>query len=410
VNNAESRRGRQSTAPLAFFFLVLPYGISSGFVSITLPFILIRAGFSVAMAASIGAVGVSANLWRFLWGPVADLTLTARRWYLLGLATAAGTLLLLGFIPFEQNAVRLLIAVVFISQVAGTLIVLPVGGLMAHTVADEAKGRAAGWYQAGNLGGTGLGGGAGVWLAAHFSKEAAGSALAIAMLASAATIYFVSDVRIVSKETIGERMRILGRDILDMVRLAIPLFTIVLVLSPIGAGAMNGLWSAVAPDWNAEPDRVALVAGILNGVISAVGCVAGGWIADRLGRWWAYFGSGAALAVVAIVMAIIPRTPQAYAFGVLVYALFTGVAYAAFSAVVLFAIGRGAASTKYATLSSLGNVPVAYMTALNGWVHDRFGTAWMLAAEAFSGIICIMIALAVLHRIKMAQTSSPTSA
>jgi MFS family permease len=230
------------------------------------------------------------------------------------------------------------------------------------------------------------------------------------MLASAATIYFVSDVRIVSKETIGERMRILGRDILDMVRLAIPLFTIVLVLSPIGAGAMNNLWSAVAPDWNAEPDRVALVAGILNGVISAVGCVAGGWIADRLGRWWAYFGSGAALAVVAIVMAIIPRTPQTYAFGVLVYALFTGVAYAAFSAVVLFAIGRGAASTKYATLSSLGNVPVVYMTALNGWVHDRFGTAWMLAAEAFSGIICIMIALAVLHRIKIAQTSSPTSA
>jgi predicted 3-demethylubiquinone-9 3-methyltransferase (glyoxalase superfamily) len=50
------------------------------------------------------------------------------------------------------------------------------------------------------------------------------------------------------------------------------------------------------------------------------------------------------------------------------------------------------------------------MTALNGWVHDRFGTAWMLAAEAFSGIICIMIALAVLHRIKIAQTSSPTSA
>jgi hypothetical protein len=64
---------------------VLPYGISSGFVSITLPFVLVRAGFSVALAASIVAIGVSSNLWRFLWGPVADLTLTARRWYLLGL-------------------------------------------------------------------------------------------------------------------------------------------------------------------------------------------------------------------------------------------------------------------------------------------------------------------------------------
>ncbi len=35
----------------------------------------------------------------------------------------------------------------------------------------------------------------------------------------------------------------------------------------------------------------------------------------------------------------------------------------------LFAIGRGAASTKYAALSSLGNVPVVYMTALDGWVQ-----------------------------------------
>jgi hypothetical protein len=77
-------RDRESTRPFVFFFLVLPYGISSGFVSITLPFVLTRVGFSVALAASIVAIGVSANLWRFLWGPVADLTLTARRWYLLG--------------------------------------------------------------------------------------------------------------------------------------------------------------------------------------------------------------------------------------------------------------------------------------------------------------------------------------
>jgi hypothetical protein len=59
---------RESTRPITFFFLVLPYGISSGFVSITLPFVLVRAGFSVALAASIVAIGVSSNLWRFLWG------------------------------------------------------------------------------------------------------------------------------------------------------------------------------------------------------------------------------------------------------------------------------------------------------------------------------------------------------
>src|SRR5438445_8160569 len=49
-------RDRDSTRPFVFFFLVLPYGISSGFVSITLPFVLTRVGFSVPLAASIVAM------------------------------------------------------------------------------------------------------------------------------------------------------------------------------------------------------------------------------------------------------------------------------------------------------------------------------------------------------------------
>src|SRR5947208_5169447 len=332
-------RDRESTHPFVFFFLVLPYGISSGFVSITLPFILTRVRFSVALAASIVAIGVASNLWRVVGGPVADLTLAGRRWYLLGVGTSAATLLVVALLPLHQHAVAVLMTIVFISQVAGTLIVLPVGGLMAHTVAESAKGRAAGWYQAGNLGGNGIGGGVGVWLASHFSKEIAGGGLALAMLASAAAIYFASDVRIVSTETIGERMRILWRDILSMVRAAVPLFTIVLVCSPIGAGAMNNLWSAVAPDWSATADQVALVSGVLNGVVSAVGCVIGGWVADRLGRWWSYFGSGILMALVAIIVAVTARTPNAFTVGVLTYALSCGMAYAAFSAIVLLAIG-----------------------------------------------------------------------
>ncbi|PYM10503.1 MAG: hypothetical protein DMF15_01855 [Verrucomicrobia bacterium] len=117
-----------------------------------------------------------------------------------------------------------------------------------------------------------------------------------------------------------------------------------------------------------------------------IASVAGGHISDRN-----------SYALVAIIMAVAPRTPNAFTVGVLAYALTGGMAYAAFSAIVLLAIGRGAASTKYATLSSLGNLPVVYMTASDGWVHDRFGTAWMLHSEALIAIICIVLALAVLR-------------
>lgn len=382
-----------STAPFAFFFLVLPAGMSSGFVTIALPFILTRAGFSVATAGYVVALGISANFFRFLWGPVADFTLTPRRWYLAGLLITAGTILLLGWIPLNPQRTEFLKTVVFISVVAATLTVLPLGGLMAYTVGDDQKGRASGWFQAGNLSGNGIGGSIGIWLAAHYSKGIAVGAISAAIVACILALPFVSDVRPISEETLRQRIRFLGKDILAMFLSATPLFIVLLVCSPIGAGAMAHQWGAVWPDWHTTPDTVALVIGLFAALIGTVGCITGGLVADRIGVWSTYFGSGIGMALVALIMALAPRAPGAFAAGVLAYSFMLGWAYAAFSALVLFAIGRGAASTKYALLSSLGNLPVAYMIALDGWVHDQHGASSMLYFDALSGIVFIVIAI-----------------
>ncbi len=392
-------RDTRSTSPVTICLLVLPYGISGGFATVTLPFALTRAGFSVGAAASIVAFALSSNIWRFAWGPVADLTLTLRRWYLIGVVACAVSLLVLGWVPLDPHRAGVLTMTAFASQVAATLVVLPVGGLMAHTVGDGQKGRAAGWYQAGNLGGGGLGGGAGVWLVSHFSMRAAVSVLGGAIIACAAALYFVPDVHVATGR-LGQKLRELGTDFRSMARSPIVLLTIALLVSPIGIGAANNLWSAVAPDWRAGPNTVALATGVFNGVASAIGCVAGGSVADRVGRWWAFFGSGVILALVAVAMAVGPRTPSAYATGVLAYAASLGLANAAFSALALQVIGRGAASAKYAILSSVANVPVAYMTAFDGWMHDRSGAAGMLHMEALLAVGCIAAGLVVLRAIQ----------
>jgi hypothetical protein len=49
--------------------------------------------------------------------------------------------------------------VVFASTFASTLSGLAVDSLMAHSAADDQKGRAAGWFQTGNLGAVRLGAG-----------------------------------------------------------------------------------------------------------------------------------------------------------------------------------------------------------------------------------------------------------
>jgi len=64
--------------------------------------------------------------------------------------------------------------------------------------------------------------------------------------------------------------------------------------------------------------------------------------------------------------------------------------------VILFAIGKKDASTKYALLSSIGNLPVSYMTAVDGWAHDKGGSKYMLMIEAVLGILFVMICIVVL--------------
>jgi predicted 3-demethylubiquinone-9 3-methyltransferase (glyoxalase superfamily) len=43
------------------------------------------------------------------------------------------------------------------------------------------------------------------------------------------------------------------------------------------------------------------------------------------------------------------------------------------------------------------------MTALDGWVHDRFGTGWMLQTDTLSAIVFVVVGLFVLQKINAAR-------
>jgi MFS family permease len=397
-----------SSPPLVYFFLVLPWGISTGFLAVTLPFVLSKLGWSVTAIAALVAIGSSSNLWRFAWSPVVDLTLSTRAWYLLGLVSAATAIATFGALPPREG--WLFTGLVFLSQVAGTLIVLPVAGMIAHTVQDTAKGRASGWYQAGNLGGVGIGGGIGVWLATHSTYALAYIVLALTMLACGIALRWVPNVRAVRGESVVVRLRELGRDFKMLIRSRGTLLVVVLVASPIGVGGASQLWSAIASDWQASPNTVALVTGTLAGVVSVVGSVIGGWLCDRAGRFRVFFGSGMLLVAAAVVIAAVPHTRNAYCVGVLVYALLMGASYGAFTAIVLFAVGKGAASGKYAIVASLGNLPVVYMTALNGWAYDYWNASGMLYFEATITTLAIALGLVGLHLLLRTVSGDPMRA
>lgn len=391
------------TKPFYIFFLMLPSGISNGFVTVVLPFLLTQNGFPVAVTAGIVAIGLSANLWRFLWGPVVDMSLNMKQWFWIGLLTSIVSLLVLCFTPFTTEGTVLLSIVVFISQVAATLIMLPVNGCMAKSIEESKKGEASGWYQAGSLAGVGFGGGLGLWLATQYSVGIAGIVLCAASLLFALVIFWVQNIPHHKGETILHELKGMGKDVLEMLKVPVTLFVIILILTPIGSGAASNLWSAIASDWQTDTDTVILVTGLLSGGISTLGCVAGGFIADKWGVWVAYLGSGAACAAIALLMAFMPMVPEVYIAGVLTYAFTVGMAYAAFAAIVLFAIGKKHVATKFSLMASLGNLPVVYMTTFDGWIHDLYNSKWMLTGEAVMGGFFVLLFIVALKHLQRKQ-------
>jgi MFS transporter, PAT family, beta-lactamase induction signal transducer AmpG len=371
-----------------------------GFATVTFPYLLTHSGFTVAQTAGIVAFGVSASLWRFAAGPVTDLTLSLRKWFSIAVIVSVVSILLLCITPITKKGAVLLTIIYFISQIAANLVLLPVGGFMANRIEPGRKGRAAGWYQAGNLGGVGLGGGAGLWLATHYSIVSAGVVLCAISLASGFIVLLIKDVYHEKDKQLTSELINMGKGLLSMIRIPVVLFVIIMLCMPIGTGAAANLWSAIAADWKTDADTVSLITGIMSGLVSALGCVAGGIIADRWGNWIAYLGAGLFCAVVTVTMAVSPMLPYVYIGGVLAYAFGLGLINAAFSSVILYAIGKKNASTKYALLSSLGNLPVVYMTTFDGWAHDKFTSKYMLVAESVVGLGFIMICVFILQRMK----------
>ena len=123
--------------------------------------------------------------------------------------------------------------------------------------------------------------------------------------------------------------------------------------------------------------------------MSAVGCLTAGKFCDLTDHKFGYILSAALMALCAIFMAAAPRTPAMFIFFALLYALINGFAYAAFGAVMLEAMGKGAAATKGPILHGLTNVPVVLMTWVDGWARDLWGSGTMLVVEGVIGFVGI---------------------
>ncbi len=354
---------------------------------------------------------------KWLWAPIVDVTLTPKRWYAIATALSALGLGALSAIPIAPATLPAILAIVAAAGVARSIVGMSVEALMAAVTPRSEIGRVSGWFQAGNLGGMGFGGGVGLLLMKCFLKRGtpwmAGAVMALALVACSVALVPLPGMKARAGGA-GPLAAVRGvtRDLREMMRTRAGGLTALLCFLPVGTGAAQFVLTQakVAARWGAGAPHVEMTQGLVAGVVTTAGCFGGGWICQRVPPRTAYVGIGLALALVACGMAITPATVTAYVTWSLAYAFLCGLGYAAFTAVVLDAMSPGSAATKYNLFASLANFPTWWLGLVLARVADTHGVRAMLITEAAFGCagVAVFVAATQIFKVpKPAPASQP---
>ena len=378
--------------PWVWAVLYFPLGLAIGFPSVALGYLGSRAGLPVSDIAAIVGMTFVGGGWKFLWAPIADYTLSRKRWYLIAITMVSLGLAAMTIIPPSSATAPLLSVLTLATTVAATFIAFATEGLMAHNTPLAHRGRAAGWFQSGNQFGQTAGGGIALLLIQHVpSPWMAGVALAALMLLCSAALTGLEEPPKLADGSVLGRVRDAGRELLSVVRARAGRIALILAILPIGTGAAMFLFGALAQEFNASADVVSSVLGLGGGVAIVAGCFVGGRLADRIPKPASYAVSCGLGLVACVAMALSPRTSVGYAASTLFYTFTLGMVTGSFTGLVLAIIGDTAAATKINLFFALNTLFSLAVLRAVGWVHDRWTTSAMLYTEALVGVAALVV-------------------
>ena len=398
----EPRSSRVTPHPWVWAVLYFPLGLAIGFPSVALGYLGTQAGLELSAVAGIVGMTFLGSGWKFLWAPIGDYTLSRKSWYLIAVSVVAVGLMAMTAIPISSLTAPLLSALTLGTTVAATFVAFATEGLMAHNTTAESRGRAGGWFQSGNQFGQTAGGGLGLWLIAHMPMPwMAGVVLAAIVVACAlALIGLEEPPRTPGGTSAGARVYDAWRELASVMRARAGRIALILAILPIGTGAAQFLFGGIGPEFHASADVVSVVLGLGGGLAIVAGCMAGGWLADRVPKPAAYAVACGLGLVACVVIALAPRTSAGYAASTLFYTFTLGMVAASFTGLVLAIIGDTAAATKINLFFALNTLFSLGMLRVAGWAHDAWSTNAMLLTEALTGVVALAVFVLLARRVR----------
>ncbi len=418
-NLLASRKGRLS----AFFLMYITEGIPLGFAAVAIATQMRRQGLS---ATAIGAFTAAIYLpWAFKWavGPIVDVVSSdrfgrRRSWIIAMQLLMVASLFLLQMVGLGAG-IQVITALIIVHNIFAATQDVAIDALAVSTLQADERGMAGGLTFAGAYLGQAVGGAGALYLVKYVGFANTYFFVAGAILAVTLLVVLPLQEPVMARATaagaglqrIGSEIKLFAREVWSaFTESRASMMGLLFALMPAGAMALGlALAQTLAVDLGFDDDRVATW-NLWTTVLTAAGCVVGGWMSDRLGRrralawfvfsmspptlWLAWVlwqagwihpidsGMRATVAVPAIAISVFWLSSLFYSFAM-------GAMYGARAAMFMDVSNPRVAATQFTAYMALLNLGIAVSARWQGWSVDRFGYPLTLLADAFIGLLCL---------------------
>jgi len=410
----------------AFFCLYLTEGLPLGFTATALATQMRRQGIGpAAIGVFVGTLYLPWS-WKWLIGPFVDVfyseRLGRRRAWIVAMQVLMVTTLLVSM-PIDYTAeIKLFTALIMVLNVFSATQDVAIDALACGVLKEEERGLANGLMFAGAYMGQAIGGAGVLFLAKYVGFNATFFFVAACILS---VTFFVSIGLREQKTGATPRptaswFRAAAVEIRTYCVQAVKAFfgtrparaALIFALLPAGAYSLSlALQSNVAVELGLSDSKIALLA-LVSTIISAIGCVVGGFLSDRFGRrrMLALYLIGTAIATLYLafvmnrhrwVMPVDPRMPNrpvppgelvtSFWAANIVYSVFQGLMYGTRTALFMDICTPAVAATQFTAYMALLNLVIWYSAIWQGQAIEAWGYPATLMLDAAAGLVCISL-------------------
>jgi len=365
-------------------------GLANGIIFFVMPQLMAGANVPEPKIAAIAALASTPGFWFVFFSPILDVRFS-RRWYATGFAALSGIAVAAAVLSLHHLIV-LQIALV-VGEAAAILSSSALGGWLSNITPNEDKNPLSKWINIALIGGIGVTSAAGGEFVRHLPMIPAAILLGIIVFLPASIFLFIPAPG-PDRRLAGESFLQFNHEVLSLLRRREVVIVLFLFLSPCSTFALTNLLGGLGGDFHASPRAVSLAGGVGAFIPGLLGCSLFPVIAKRLRLRSFYFVNGIFGCFFTLSLVFLPHTTSTLALALFGEFLFQALSFAIQIGIVFETIGTNnpLAATTFAFLAAATNVPMTYLTLVDGRAYAAAGIRGMLFTDALIGVLACTVA------------------